>query len=68
MGKTRKHQDTYNYLHDNGSLPPKRLRKLVKYFNRLNFWDWDLKIDYRKHKDFVRGGVSRIKVKNYKSR
>lgn len=68
MSKTYKHQDTYDYLNDNKKLSPKRLKKLIKYFNRLNFWDWDMKIMYRKYKDWKRGGVSRIKTKNYKSR
>lgn len=66
MGRTRKHQDTYDYLHDNKKMSTDRLRKLLKFFNRENFWDWDLKIMYRKHKDFVRGGKARVKGKNYK--
>ena len=68
MSKTFKHQDTYDYLHENKELPYPRLMKLLRYFSRLNFWDWDLKIDYRKHKDFVRGGEARVKGKNYKNR
>lgn len=68
MGKTYKHQDTYDYLHDNKEIPTNRLMKLLHYFNRLNFWDWDIKILYRKHKDFIRGGDARVKSKNYKNR
>lgn len=66
MGKTYKHQDQYDYLHDNKELPESRLRKLLNYFNRINFWDFDLKIKYRKWKDGHRGGSARIKNKNYK--
>lgn len=66
MSKTFKHQDTFDYLHDNRKLPKRRLSKLLHYFDRVNFWDWDIKIQCRKHKDFKRGGVVRIKGKNYK--
>lgn len=66
MSKTRRHQDKYNYLHDNGHVPKDRLRKLLHWFDRINFWDWDYKIADRRHKDFVRGGKSRIKAKKYK--
>lgn len=66
MSKTYKHQDTYDYINENKKLPKNRLRKLLHYFDRLNFWDWDLKILHRKHKDFVRGGEARIKTKKYK--
>ena len=48
MGKTYKHQDQYDYLHDNKELPESRLRKLLNYFNRINFWDFELKNKYRK--------------------
>ena len=66
MGKTYRHQDRYNYLHENKEVPKNRLYKLLNWFNRINFWDWDLKILYRKHKDYMRGGISRIKQKKYK--
>lgn len=66
MGKTYKHQDEYDWMHDK-HLPRKRLIKLLKYFSRCNFWEWDIKIDYRRHKDFKRGGVARIKKRNYKN-
>lgn len=66
MSKTYKHQDTYNYINNNKSIPKVRLRKLLHYFDRINFWDWDLKILSRKHKDFVRGGIARIKKIKYK--
>ena len=66
MSTTYRHQDRYNYLHDKKDVPKNRLYKLLNWFNRINFWDWDLKIRSRKHKDFVRGGTSRIKPKNYK--
>lgn len=66
MSNTYKHQDTYDYLHDNKKLTSKRRRKLLRYFDRCNFWDWDLKILHRKHKDFSRGGVARIKARKYK--
>ena len=66
MSKTYKHQDRYDYLHDNKKVPKNRLYKLLNWFNRINFWDWDLKILYRKHKDYMRGGSSRIKQKKYK--
>ena len=65
MGKTYKHQDQYDYLHDNKELSESRLRKLLNYFNRINFYDFDLKIKYRKWKDGHRGGIARIKSKNY---
>ena len=52
MSKTFKHQDTYNYINNNKELPKNRLIKLLRYFNRCNFWDWDLKMLYRKHKDY----------------
>lgn len=68
MGKTFKHQDTYDYLNDNKKLPHNRLIKVLRLFRRCNFWDWDLRILYRKHKDYVRGGTARIKGKNYKNR
>lgn len=66
MSKTFKHQDQYNYLHDNKEVPQNRLRKLLRYFSRLNFWDWDIKIQYRKWKDYKRGGSARIKGRKYK--
>ena len=66
MGKTFKEQDAYDYLHDNKEVPKNRLWKIIRFFNRVNFWDWDLKIAYRKHKDYYRGGEARIKGKNYK--
>ena len=66
MSKTRREQDVYDYMHDNKILPNKRLVKLLRYFNRCNFWDWDMKMQYRKIKDFRRGGIARIKGKNYK--
>ena len=66
MSKTYKHQDRYDYLHGNKEVPNDRLYKLLNWFKRINFWDWDLKILDRKHKDYVRGGKSRIKGKNYK--
>lgn len=67
MSRTFKHQDTYDYIHENKSIPRKRLLKLLKYFDRCNWWDWDLKIMYRKYKDVKKGGVARIKGKNYKN-
>lgn len=66
MSKTYRHQDRYNYLHGNKEVPKDRLYKLLNWFRRINFWDWDLKILSRKHKDYVRGGISRIKGKNYR--
>lgn len=66
MSRTNKHQDQYDYLNGSKELPMDRKIKLMRYFNRINFWDWDLKILYRRHKDFVRGGIARIKGKNYK--
>ena len=66
MARTYKHQIRYDYLHDNKIVSGHKLHKLLNWFNRINFWDWDLKIKYRKHKDFVRGGTARIKSKNYK--
>lgn len=66
MGKTYRHQDTYNYLNEGKTVPVKRRIKLLRYFNRVNFWDNDQKIMYRRYKDWRRGGLSRIKVKNYK--
>lgn len=66
MGKTYKHQNRYDYLNNNRELPKESLRKLLNWFRRINFWDWDLKIADRKHKDYVRGGSARIKAKNYK--
>ena len=66
MARTYKHQIRYDYLHDNKIVSGHKLHKLLNWFNRINFWDWDLKIQYRKHKDFVRGGTARIKSKNYK--
>ena len=66
MSRTNKHQDQYDYLNGNKELSKERKVKLLRYFDRLNFWDWDLKILYRKHKDFVRGGVARIKGTRYK--
>lgn len=66
MGKTTKEQDRYDYLHDNKDVPKGRLRKLLNWFNRINFWDWDLKIQDRKHKDYVRGGSARVKKHKYK--
>ena len=66
MSKTYRHQDRYNYLHGNKEVPKNRLYKLLNWFTRINFWDWDLKILSRKHKDYMRGGVSRIKSKKYK--
>ena len=66
MSKTYKHQDTFDYLNDNKELKLDRKIKLLKYFNRVNFWDWDLKILYRKYKDYKKGGEARIKGKNYK--
>ena len=67
MSKTYKHQDQYDYLHNNKEQPESRLRKLINYFNRINFWDFDLKIKYRKWKDGHRGGSARIKSKNYQN-
>lgn len=66
MSKTFKHQDTYDYLHRNKTLPKGRLHKLLQYFSRVNFWDWDLKMQYRRHKDFKHGGDARIKGRKYK--
>lgn len=66
MSKTYKHQNTYDYLHDNRVLPRKSLYKVLHWFDRLNFWDWDLKILARKHKDYVRGGAARVKKTKYK--
>ena len=66
MAKTYKHQNRWNYLNDNRKLSNKDLFKLLNWFNRINFWDWDLKILYRKHKDYIRGGKARIKGKKYK--
>lgn len=65
MSKTYKHQDTYDYLHGNKTVPNIRLLKILRFFNRINFWDWDLKIKYRKHKDYVRGGEARVKKQKY---
>lgn len=67
MSKTYKHQDEYDWMHNDKYIPTKRLYKLIKYFNRCNFWDWDLKILYRRYKDAKRGGVARVKKKNYKN-
>ena len=66
MSKTYRHQDRYDYLHDNRELPSGSLRRLLHWFDRINFWDWDLKIRSRKHKDYVRGGEARVKGKNYR--
>lgn len=66
MSRTTRHQDKYDYLHDNKQVPKERLRKLLHWFDRLNFWDWDFKIAYRKHKDYVRGGEARVKPHKYK--
>ena len=66
MSRTYRYQDRYNYFHRNKEVPKNRLYKLLNWFNRINFWDWDLKILYRKHKDYMRGGSSRIKQKKYK--
>lgn len=66
MSNTYKHQDTFDFIHKNKEIPKGRLRKLLRYFDRVNFWDWDLKIRHRKHKDYVRGGSARIKGKKYK--
>ena len=41
MSKTYRHQDRYNYLHENKEVPKNRLYKLLNWFNRINFWDWD---------------------------
>lgn len=61
MSRTAKHQQTYDSLHK-GVIS----YKIARYFNRINFWDWDLRIAYRRHKDFVRGGgKTRIKQRNY---
>ena len=68
MSKTFKHQDTYNYINNNKELPKNRLIKLLRYFNRCNFWDWDLKILHRKHKDYVRGGIARVQGFKYENR
>lgn len=67
MGRTYKHQDTYDYLHDNKRLSLDRLRKLLHYFDRVNFFDSMEKIKYRQVKDFKRGGVARIKLRKYKN-
>ena len=66
MSKTYKHQDRYEYLHGNRELQSDSIRRLLHWFNRINFWDWDLKIRSRKHKDYVRGGDARVKGKKYK--
>lgn len=66
MSKTFKHQDQFDYVNSNKTLHGDRLMKLLRYFHRVNFWDWDLKIAWRRHKDFVRGGQARIKTKKYK--
>ena len=66
MARTYKHQIRYDYLHDNKIISGHKLHKLLNWIARINFSDCDLKIQYRKHKDFVRGGTARIKGKNYK--
>ena len=67
MSRTIKHQDKFDYLHDNKEIPSNRLYKLKNWFNRINFWNWDYKILYRKYKDYKHGGDARIKTKNYKN-
>lgn len=66
MSKTFKHQDLYDYYHDK-KLPWKKLVKLYNFFSRINFWDPDEKIKFRRIKDFKHGGgIARIKIKKYK--
>lgn len=45
MGKTRKHQATYDYLHgreDRVKHVPRLLNGVRRYFNRVNFLKWDM--------------------------
>lgn len=68
MSKTWKHQNTYRYLNDTGrSLTLKDKIKVKRYFNRINFWDPDLKMIYRRVKDFKRGcdDQPRLKPRKY---
>jgi hypothetical protein len=52
MSKTYKHQSTYNYIHDNGTVKGRLLRGVKSYFNRLNFSRWDCsRISWFKHKN-----------------
>lgn len=65
MGKTIKHQETYDVLHEKDISYPEKI-KVLKWFNRINFWDVGSKIKYRLRKDWRHGGLSRIKAKRYK--
>lgn len=54
MGKTRKHQATYDYLHerqDRVKQVPRLLYGVLRYFNRVNFSRWDMsRMLWYKHK------------------
>lgn len=65
MSRTIKHQDIYDVLHGRKVSYRKKM-KIYKWFDRVNFWDPDFKINYRKRKDWRHGGMSRIKARRYK--
>ena len=51
MGKTYKHQATYDYLHDNKPVKGNILYGIKRYFNRLNFKRWDYsRLKWFRHK------------------
>lgn len=65
MSKTIKHQQIYDVLNGK-NIPYEKKKKVYQWFTRINFWDVESKIKYRIRKDWRRGGLSRIKKKNYK--
>lgn len=56
MGKTFKHQATYDYLSSNKNIQGKILYALKRYFIRRNCPKWDgARISWYKHKLFKQG-------------